>query len=190
MKFKWEYEQYNPYTLQRKDYAELKKEYARLRKNVARRMKVFEKRGFERSEIYRRFIQETKPLNKIKNATELSYNLSTLAKIERTALSSYRGQVAYQKKTLASLHEHGYSFVNENNIWDFSDFMEEFRAQKLDELYDSKTATAIFEKATPAQLEAVKNDFETYLKRAENKEDLKLPKTGDTLNESDLTTRD
>lgn len=175
-RFKYDYNDYNPYNLQKKDYKALRQEYGRMRSRVNKRMKTFERRGFQRSSIYRKFTQETKPLSKINNITELSYNMSTLAKIENTVLSTYRGQVRYQRETLSSLHKHGYSFVNEENIWDFADFMEEFREQKLDELYDSKTAAAIFEKVTIAQLEIVKKDFEKYLKKRKNKQKLMVGK--------------
>lgn len=190
MKFKWKYEHYNPYQLQQKPYEEVKKEYRRLRKNVGRRMKVFEKHGYERAEVYRKFM-ETKPLSKIKNATELSYNLSYLAKIQLDKLSSYKGQKEYNRKVLESLHEHGYEFVNQENIWDFVDYMEEFKDQALDELYDSKTATAIFEKVkNPGELEKVKNNFEYYLERQKNKKPLNLSRKGEKLNESDISERD
>lgn len=163
----WDYSEYNPYNLQKKPYDELKTEYKRLYKKVQARMKTFEKRGLTRARNYKRFMNSLKP-GQIKNQTQLSHELSSLARIEASQLSTYRGEKAYTKKVIQTLHETGYTFINESNIYDFADFMEEFRAQKLDYLYDSKTAVEVFEKASKTgSLQKVKNNFEQYLKDQE-----------------------
>ena len=74
------------------------------------------------------------------------------------------------EKSLQTLHENDYTFVNAENFFDFADFMEEYRNQLLDMEYDSGQAADTFgaleKKKVPA--EKMQELFNTYLSEKEN----------------------
>lgn len=155
------------------DKAAVRKEYTRLRDISQKRLKRMAKTDFTRTQIFKKNINHYPKLKDIQSDIELASRLSDLSRFVKTSMSTVSGQEKYIKKSLITLHKNSYTFVNRENFFDFADFMEEYRAQALDMIYDSGEATDVFEemvvkrKMDPLDVEA---DFEYWL---ENREELK-----------------
>ena len=83
------------------------------------------------------------------------------------------------KKSLSTLHDTGYTFVNEGNFRDFGQFMEEYRNQMLDMSYDSGDAADLYGVTIKHQLdpEKVKADFQFWLENLDRAEKLRKSKS-------------
>ena len=124
---------------------EMRKEYARLREVARKRLARMEGTPAVRSQAYKmnRF-RFDKPQSQIKSAGELSRRLSDLSRFINAKSSTVRGQRELRAKSLETLHEHGYTFVNEKNIYDFGEFMEWWRSYEYGRLYNSDMVADLF----------------------------------------------
>lgn len=174
--------------------AEMKREYSRLRDIAQKRLARMGETEFGRSATYEQNVGKFPVLQtfkgdhgRIKNKAAFARTLSQLSRFVESPISTVRGQRAVQAQTIASLHDHGYAFVNESNYWDFIDFMEEFRARKLDKMYDSdriaKMYNAARKKDIPAQV--LYDDFEYFVKNRRFINKVDLPERG-TYTSEDL----
>lgn len=128
-------------------------EYTRLRDIEQKRIKrMAEYPEFKKTQVYKKnagkypTLDELRTINKKGEVTYpmLPYKLSALQRFVSAKASTVRGMKEIRAKQLETLHKHEYNFVTEENLSDFGDFMEEFRAQKLDETYDSGDAADTF----------------------------------------------
>lgn len=124
---------------------EMRKEYARLREVARKRLARMEDTPAERSQAYRmnRFRFE-KPQSQIESIGELGRRLSDLSRFINAKSSTVTGQRELRAKSLETLHEHGYTFVNERNIYDFGEFMEWWRASEYSRLCNSDMVSDLF----------------------------------------------
>ena len=146
---KYSPEWYTPRNLERVDPKKVRREYTRLRDIAQKRLKRIEselKKGdtdWTRTETYKTYSKGVPKLSDI-SKEHLPYELSKLA---RWVESNY-SRIGYLKKrtksSIKKLHEDGYEFINERNIMDFTDFMEEYRRQKLDHVYGSPVAVELY----------------------------------------------
>ncbi len=161
----------------------VRKEYTRLRDIAQKRLKRLKAAGYEDTEAYRKNINHYPTLKEIKTKSELAQRLSDLSRFIKSELSTVSGIKERERKTLESLSEHGYGFVNEGNLSDFGDFMEQYRDQLLDMEYDSGDAAEVYEVAIKHKLdpEEVAQNFEFYLENLEVAKKLRRSKNdGDT----------
>ena len=152
--------------------AQVRKEYSRLRDIAQKRLKRLEKAGFSETEVYKKNVSHYPTLKEIKTKSELAQRLSDLSRFIRSSQSTVQGIRERRQKTLESLHDHGYNFVNEQNLNEFGAFMDDYRANKLDMEYDSGDAAELFSVAEKHQIDPqdLEKDFEHYL---DNLEELK-----------------
>ena len=147
----------------------VKAEYTRLRDIAQKRLKRLKKAGFDETQLYKQNVKRFKKLKQIKSKSELSSRLSDLARFIRDPRGIVKRAKEIRDKSLSTLHSNGYTFVNEANYIEFGKFMEEYRAQKLDEMYDSGDAADAYgitvkHLLAPEELEA---EFEFWLENIE-----------------------
>lgn len=151
---------------------EMRKEYARLREVARKRLSRMEDTPAERSQAYRmnRFRYE-KPQSQIASVGELGRRLSDLARFINAKSSTVTGQREIRMKSIKTLHEHGYGFVNEKNIYEFAEFMEWFRATEYAQIISSDPPADLFgiNVRLGMPIEELKNNFMYFL---ENRDEL------------------
>ena len=119
-------------------------EYTRLRDIEQKRIKrMGEHPEYRRTQVYKQNAGKYPKLADIKGG-QLPYKLSALQRFITAKASTISGMKEIRAKQLETLHRHEYNFVTEENLSEFGEFMEEFRAQKLDEQYDSGDAADTF----------------------------------------------
>lgn len=119
-------------------------EYTRLRDIEQKRIKRMEvDPKYTRTQVYKQNAGKYPKLSEMKG-DRLPYLLSALQRFVSAKGSTISGIKEIRAKQLETLHKHEYTFVIEENLSDFGEFMEEFRAQKLDEQYDSGDAADTF----------------------------------------------
>lgn len=158
--------------------SQVRKEYTRLRDIAQKRLKRLEAAGYSDTQVYKLNIKHYPKLKDIKTDYELMGRLSDLSRFVLSKMSTVSGRKEVEQKTLSTLHEHGYTFVTSDNLRAFGDFMEVYRNQKLDMLYDSGDAAELYglvekHKIDPEQL---KKDFEFWLENLEDASKLRYSK--------------
>lgn len=156
---------------------DIRKEYTRLRDIAQKRLKRMGGTMFRKTQMYKRNVNHYPLLKNIQSEAELAARLSDLSRFITAQTSTVSGMRNQMKRSLATLHEHEYNFVTEENFISFGKFMEEYRFQKLDETYDSGDAAETFDALEKHRVdpEKVKEDFEFWLK---NQETLEVMATG------------
>lgn len=159
--------------------AAVRKEYTRLRDIAQKRLKRLKAAGLDDTQAYLRNYKHYPKLKDIKSDSELAARLSDLSRFITAKGSTVSGQKDIMKKSLSTLHDTGYTFVNEGNFRDFGKFMEEYRNQMLDMSYDSGDAADLYGVVVKHQLdpEKVKQDFEYWLENLDRAEKLKKSKS-------------
>ena len=164
--------------------AAIRKEYTRLRDISQKRLKRMGSSRFSESQTYKMNVAHYPKLKDIKTPEELAYRLSDLSRFIESPLSTITGQKSQMQKSLATLHstvdkdgnpKEAFTFVNEDNYMAFTEFMDEWRAQHLDELYDSGEAADAFAVLDKHEIKAdqIKEDFEYWLENREDAERLR-----------------
>ena len=151
---------------------EVRAEYTRLRDISQKRLKRLKAAGYEDTQLYKQNAKRFKELKDIKSQSELSRRLSDLSRFIDYKGSTVTGQKQIMKKSLKTLHTHGYTFVNASNYKEFGLFMEEYRNNMLDMEYDSGEAADLFGVVTRRKIpiDKVKEDFELWLSQHERAE--------------------
>lgn len=183
-KLKYEASWYTPAGLKDKldssigEAAQIRKEYSRLRDIAMKRIKRMSATRFAETNIYKRNYRHYPKLKDIKSNAELAGRLADLAEFIKSPYSTVSKQKSIMQKSLTTLHEHHYNFVNEDNFIDFGKFMEEYRDQHLDEIYDSGDAADAYGVVVKHQLdpEKVKEDFEFWLENINAAKELRRSK--------------
>lgn len=159
--------------------AAVRKEYTRLRDIAQKRLKRLKAAGLDNTQAYLRNYKHYLKLKDIKSDSELAARLSDLSRFIIAKGSTVSGQKDIMKKSLNTLHDTGYTFVNEGNFRDFGKFMEEYRNQMLDMSYDSGDAADLYGVVVKHQMdpEKVKADFEFWLENLERAEKLRKSKS-------------
>ena len=148
------------------DLKKVRKEYTRLRDIAQKRLKRLEAADMGDTQAYLKNVSHYPKLKDIKTKYELAGRLSDLSRFIKAEASTVSGQRQIRAKSIQTLHDHGYDFVNDTNIVDFGRFMEEYRKQKLEDMgYDSGDAAETYSVVVKHDLdpEEVKKDFEFWL---------------------------
>lgn len=158
--------------------AEARKEYARLRK-IANRRLVSLGRKYPESSIYQQYGRGFAPGGS-ETDKRIYARLFDVARFVNSKMSSVTGQRAYVKRSIASLHESGYTFINEKNFYRWVRFVEEVRqheeARGVE--FQSEDIIDMFERVEEenADPDKVAEDFEYFLEN----EETDLPKAKPT----------
>ena len=173
--FSYDHEFYTPDRIlsampNKEEYSQLRKDYTKMRDIANKRLYRMGKSEFAKTQTYKKYKNKFKKLADIKTPQEFAYRLSELERFITRKTSTVSGQREVMNKSLQTLHENDYTFVNEQNFFDFAEFMEEYRNQLLDMEYDSGQAADTFgaleKKKVPA--EKMQELFNTYLSEKEN----------------------
>lgn len=144
----------------------VRKEYTRLRDIAQKRLKRLEAAEMDDTQAYLKNVHHYPKLKDIKTKYELAGRLSDLSRFIKAEASTVSGQRQIRAKSIKTLHEHGYNFVNDDNIVDFGKFMEEYRKQNLEDMgYDSGDAADTYSVVLKHELDPkeVEAEFEFWL---------------------------
>lgn len=160
------------------DVAQVRKEYTRLRDIAQKRLKRMAQTQFSKTNTYKMNVKHYLKLKEIKTPQELAGRLADLAAFITDPYGTVSGQKAIMKKALVTLHENKYTFVTESNFIEFGQFMEHYRAQHLDEIYDSGDAADAYGVTVKHNIDPdkVKADFELWLENIDKAKELRRSK--------------
>lgn len=144
-------ENYTPAALSRFTDFEVETEYTRLRKAALGRLKTIGKSEFKDSDVYMqnkdRYNLTAKQIIRAGGKSLLKYRLSSIYGFLSKRTSSVTGLREQTQGALKTLHEHGYLFVNVDNIEEFGRFMEATRVVSEAMRYDSERVADLYDVA-------------------------------------------
>lgn len=143
---KWDPSDYNPVhqiALKHHTEKELRQEYTRLRDIAQKRLGRIGQSEFAESQVYKNWAGRFPMTKTIKDPKTLALALADVANYVGGGMT-LRTMRQQRTRSLKTLSEHGYNFVNKENYVKFGQFMEKYRSAHLDKVYDSKRAAAIF----------------------------------------------
>lgn len=161
----WEYDDYYPFRLEQIDERALRKEYTRLRKIANKRLTRLQASEYKESDLAKEYAGGFAILADVE---DLPRELTKLARFVASESSSVTGLKRINKKTISTLHQHGYTFVNAGNVGQFGAFMEEMRQAGYSKLYSSEfLANWWSEKSASMRdnVDKLKREFEKYVKQ-------------------------
>lgn len=145
---------------------EIRKEYSRLRKVAVGRLKTLEKSEWGRhSDTWRDYVGEF-PAGRGRSKAEVAHRLSKAYYFLGLKTSTVTGLREIRDKFLETMHEDSsYSWLNKDNYWDFTEFMDEVQAYYDTVSYDSDRAVDVFDVMTSNNFtgEDLKNDFDWWM---------------------------
>lgn len=164
-------------------------EYSRLRDIAQKRLKrlaVNEPQSY----AYRANVGQYAPARGM-STEEIRTQLPTLAKFIAAKTGSVMGIRAQRRKAVETFREHGYKFINQNNLRAFGDFMESFRSKRgKTRTYGSFDAAELWEFTQENNIdpERVKKQFAQWLgqQRALDKYVRKQHKAGEEVSADDI----
>lgn len=160
----WERDAYSVSALMNRPLAEVKKEYSRLRSIARKRLERLGKSDFASSQAYQMNKKGFKPLAQLQGQ-QIYYNLNALMRFITAKASTVTGQKEIRAKEIRTLHEHGYTFVNVSNYFQFIEFMETVRNTTNNMQLPSEEIADFFEThyKQSVSLEQLERDFISYL---------------------------
>ena len=126
---------YNPQGLRHYSMEDLTREYARVRREATERLRKLGQSEFRESKAYLENVGKFKTIREISGRRELERLLQEGARFVTAKSSSASGQRETRRKSLETLHSHGYTWVTSKNYGKFAEFMEQARATGLDRLF-------------------------------------------------------
>lgn len=174
----WEY---NPTTLRGLDLKDLRSLYSAKRDIAQKRLKRLKQSEFKNNQAVIDYKKGVPTLKQIRAESEkdaafekniLTYELSKLNTWLENEYTKVGKLKEIKAKSLATLHQNGYDWVNNSNYMDFVDFQNYLTATGLDRLYDSEQERLNVDKNGKVDTERLKTLFYEYLKN-----DRKLPDT-------------
>ena len=159
--------------------AEQKKAYQYGRAQLMRSFRRIEAAGFETTGYIQDNRDVLKPMSEITTEGELSEMLAQLVKAYSSPARSIVWQREHRENVLRGLHEHGYDFVNESNLQDFSRYMEWARSQQNMKYYDSSQIADMYDiYGNFWESEDFRKNAETYIEDCTRAQNVKEPKGG------------
>lgn len=144
---------------------EIRAEYTRLRDIAQKRLKRLE-RSEPESYAYRQNVGVYGPARGM-TTDEIKDLLPDLARFISAKAGSVSGIRAIRKQTLETLWARGYTFVTPENLREFGDFMDAWRADKELHSIGSVEAAEFYGWSTEHEigLDQIRQDFALYLKK-------------------------
>lgn len=165
-------ENYTPASLSRFLESDIIEEYTRLRKAAKGRLKTIGKSEFKNSEVYRqnkdRYNQTANQILREGGASLLKYRLSSIYRFLSKKTSSVTGLREQASSTIKTLHEHGYTFVNAENMEEFTRFMDSTRLSAEAMRYDSERVAELYDygRKEGVPLEELIRNFERFMEES------------------------
>nr|DAJ64766.1 MAG TPA: hypothetical protein [Caudoviricetes sp.] len=174
---------YEPAKLAQRDIRDIRKEYSRLRSIVRKRLDRMQNSEFAKTKALTTNVDKYKPLAEIKTTAELLKSTRDIAATVRSLQASVQGQRAIKYQNLVTLHEHGYTNVNDNNYQAFTQFMDLYHNTNLDKIYDSERIAELFESMSDAvdvNRKTIMNKFNAFMSDVDKTERVvdKIKKSG------------
>ena len=149
---------------------EMRREYARLRDIAQKRLKRLAVAEPE-SYAYRMNKGAYAPTRTLSDR-EVQQLLPQLAKFIAAKTGTVSGIRSQQAKAVAKLHSHGYMGITTTNYKQFSEFMEQWHADKKSHFVGSPPVVEFFEFTQKQEIpwEVIKEDFAHWLRQRKNLE--------------------
>lgn len=172
----WEY---NPTTLRGLDIKDLRSLYSAKRDIAQKRLKRLKQSEFKGNQSVIDYKKGVPTLKQIRAESEkdaafekniLTYELSKLNTWLENEYTKVGKLKEIKAKSLVTLHQNGYDWVNSSNYMDFVDFQNYLTSTGLDRWYDSDQERMNVDKNGKVDTERLKTLFYEYLKN-----DRKLP---------------
>lgn len=160
---------------------QMKAEYTRLRNVANKRLLRMQDTRFENYQSFQQNVGKFIPVSQINSERELIYRLSEVERFISAKTSTISGIRDIERRTLESLQDAGYTFVNAKNLAAFGEFMAEYRAQHLNEIYDSDEAYKLFVETQKRgiRLSKIKDNFEYWMEQRDTLADLPVYRNKD-----------
>lgn len=160
---------------------QMKAEYTRLRNVANKRLLRMQDTRFENYQSFQQNVGKFIPVSQISGERELIYRLSEVERFISAKTSTISGIRDIERRTLESLQDAGYTFVNAKNLAAFGEFMAEYRAQHLNEIYDSDEAYKLFMETQKRgiRLSKIKDNFEYWMEQRDTLADLPVYRNKD-----------
>lgn len=137
----------------------IRSEYSRLRKIAEQRLREMAKSQIGRQSMtYKRNKGRFKPVSELKPG-EQKVLLAEVSRMITARTGTLAGIKRQRKLAIATFHEHGYTFITEENYFEFGEFMRIWKASRF-RGYGSQTAVDFFEAAMNARGQDI--DAEVY----------------------------
>lgn len=146
----------------------IREEYSRLRDIARKRLTRIKAAGEMDSWAWRKY-SDAFPTARGQSTAEIADKLPALARFIAAKTSTISGIRAQQTKAVETLQAHGYTGITKSNLSAFGQFMEEWRAKKLDRSYGSPTAVEMFEWSQEQNIpwDRIKGNFARWLQHYE-----------------------
>ena len=145
---------------------EMRKEYSRLRKVAIGRINTLRNSEIgRRSGTWRRYVDEFSS-SRGKSKAEIAHRLSNVYYFLSLQESSVTGLKKMRKTFIETMNDSGYTWINEDNYYDFIEFMDTVKSYYDVVTYDSDRAVDVFDVMTDAGFSSVdlKGDFDWWFK--------------------------
>ena len=150
---------------------EMRSHYSYLRHVANRRLQRFVGSEFEDAQSYIKNVGKFVPLSEINNERELMFKLYDVNKFVLARSSTVSGLKQIRNETIDAFHDRGFTWINKNNIKQFSDYMEYLRTKYGAKQFDSERAAALFgmiaSDRVGLNVEDVQKDFKFWSKHAD-----------------------
>lgn len=158
-----------PFEISKMAISEVKKAYSELRSVANKRLSRLESQGLGSYGSYR--------FPKVRDLTEnqIRSELAETSRYLRDPRHTVRGEKAYMKREIESLHDQGYDFIDESNFYEFTDYMDDLRDQYGAKAFDSGDAADVFNNSQKIGIdpELVKENFEYFAEHLSELERMK-----------------
>lgn len=129
---------------------DMAREYSRLRGIAQKRLSRLAGSEYAESSLYKEYMGGFDTAREARAAGELPEALANVARFLRSKGSTLTGAANVKAMTLAKLNERGYTFVNNDNYWQYTRFMDYARGMLADEMWNSEYVNEFFERAQEA----------------------------------------
>lgn len=160
---------YTPQTVKKFSDVDLKNELNRLRAIANKRVQrlgLYE----PRSEIYKTYKKGFRTYSSFKSRQGAQAELMRVSRFLAKKESTITGFKETQQRTLTGLHEAGYTFVNKNNLAQFSDYMSTMLSTAYASIYGSDRIAEAYNVAekSSVSLSELEQDFDKFYKEHRN----------------------
>lgn len=125
-------EYYNPYIVNNRQdlmpIEDVKKEYSRLRSIANKRLQRFKGTEWESTKVYQINADKYKPIAEYKTEAQLRHAHLALVKFVQSERGSVSGLQRSRNKSIKTLRQSGYTFVNKSNYNSVMEFMADLRS--------------------------------------------------------------
>lgn len=164
----------------------MRAEYQKLRRIALKRIQRIEKSKYGPTPLTEKYRYLLDPSTKLTDA-DLPYALMDVSNYLNAKTSTLTGLKKDLQSKIETFHRHKYNFVNEDNIMEFLEYMDEWRAEANSKLYTSEAAAELFEQAIRLDIDVslVLKNFDKFRK---NKLQLEIyePKQNEKFINSEL----